>query len=110
MSETQSRLQRAKVVANQRLCRDHFRLTLRFDRFAPAAPGQFAHICPDATPPCNDRDSGGQAAELHHRAPSSGGSPVGGSHGLKPGAREENVASRGLKPGAREEDTVEHSS
>ncbi|MCH8966660.1 MAG: dihydroorotate dehydrogenase electron transfer subunit [Planctomycetes bacterium] len=96
MSETQSRLQRAEVVANQRLCRDHFRLTLRFDRFAPAAPGQFAHICPDATPPSDDRDSGGQAVELHHRTPSPDGSPVG--------------ASRGLKPAARGEETVEHNS
>lgn len=35
-----------RVVENLRVCRDHYRLSLRVDRLAEAAPGQFVHLCP----------------------------------------------------------------
>ena len=38
----------ATVVANGPVCRDHFRLTLRLDRFPPTEPGQFVQVaCAD---------------------------------------------------------------
>lgn len=36
----------ADVVANESLCREHFRLTLRIAGFPQAYPGQFVHIIP----------------------------------------------------------------
>ena len=39
-------LQTATVIANVRLCREHFRMTFRLDSFATASPGQFVHISP----------------------------------------------------------------
>ncbi|MCH7884263.1 MAG: dihydroorotate dehydrogenase electron transfer subunit [Planctomycetes bacterium] len=41
----------ATVVANQALCREHYRLTLRVESFAPSLPGQFVHLCPITPPP-----------------------------------------------------------
>ncbi len=41
-------IQTAHVVANRRLCRDHYRLTLRVASLPPARPGQFVHLCPDS--------------------------------------------------------------
>ena len=34
----------ARVVSNSRICREHFRVTLRISDFPAAAPGQFVHI------------------------------------------------------------------
>jgi dihydroorotate dehydrogenase electron transfer subunit len=43
-----SRQLTAKVAANLKLCRDHFRLILRLPAFAPTKPGQFIQIaCSD---------------------------------------------------------------
>ncbi|MCH8241261.1 MAG: dihydroorotate dehydrogenase electron transfer subunit [Planctomycetes bacterium] len=39
-------LQTAMVIANDRLCREHFRITFCLDSFATASPGQFVHISP----------------------------------------------------------------
>jgi dihydroorotate dehydrogenase electron transfer subunit len=39
-----SRQVTAKVAANLKLCRDHFRLVLRLPAFAPTSPGQFIQI------------------------------------------------------------------
>ena len=39
-------LQKAMVIANDRLCREHFRITFCLDSFATASPGQFVHISP----------------------------------------------------------------
>ncbi len=41
-------LESAGVLNNRRVCRDHYRLSLRVDRFAEATPGQFVHLCPAA--------------------------------------------------------------
>ncbi|MBI1827425.1 MAG: siderophore-interacting protein, partial [Planctomycetes bacterium] len=35
-----------QTIQNQKLCRDHFRLSLRMNRFESAGPGQFVHLCP----------------------------------------------------------------
>ncbi len=42
-------LQTAMVIANDRLCREHFRITFRLDSFVTATPGQFVHISPAQT-------------------------------------------------------------
>lgn len=39
-------MQLARVAANQLLCREHFRLTMRVESLAPSVPGQFVHLCP----------------------------------------------------------------
>lgn len=39
-------LQVASVIANQRLCREHYRLTICVRGFDGAAPGHFVHVCP----------------------------------------------------------------
>jgi len=44
-SET-TRLQQAEVVANEQICREHFRITLGLHTFGEAFPGQFVHISP----------------------------------------------------------------
>ena len=44
--KSSSVLQTGKVIANDRLCREHFRITVRLDSFASALPGQFVHISP----------------------------------------------------------------
>ncbi len=36
------------VVQNTALCREHLRLSFRLERFGPASPGQFVHLCPVA--------------------------------------------------------------
>lgn len=41
-----ARLQHADVVANDQICREHFRITLGLTTFAEALPGQFVHISP----------------------------------------------------------------
>ena len=40
-------IQTAHAVANRRLCRDHYCLTLRVPMFPPAQAGQFAHLSPE---------------------------------------------------------------
>lgn len=40
-------IQSAEVMGNRRLCRDHFRLSLRLHSFPPARPGQFVHLSPE---------------------------------------------------------------
>ena len=40
-------IQTAHAVANRRLCRDHYRLTLRVPMFPPARAGQFVHLSPE---------------------------------------------------------------
>jgi dihydroorotate dehydrogenase electron transfer subunit len=40
-------IQTGSVVANQSLCREHYRLTLRVPAFHQAGAGQFVHLCPD---------------------------------------------------------------
>jgi len=52
-------IQVAEVVANQPLCREHLRLTLRVDSLATALPGQFVHLRPEIlspSPPPNPDD------------------------------------------------------
>ncbi len=39
-------IQTAQTLANRRLCRDHYRLTLRVPIFSEALAGQFVHISP----------------------------------------------------------------
>lgn len=39
-------IQPASVVSNRPICREHFRLTLRLDRFPDAGAGQFVHLGP----------------------------------------------------------------
>jgi len=41
----------ATVVANRGICREHYRLTLLVESFAPSLPGQFVHLCPITPPP-----------------------------------------------------------
>lgn len=45
--ESNAALQTAEVVSNRPLCREHLRLTIRFDSFPEAAPGQFVHLRPE---------------------------------------------------------------
>ncbi len=40
-------IQTASVIANDLLCREHYRLTFRVDAFAEAVPGQFVHLRPE---------------------------------------------------------------
>jgi dihydroorotate dehydrogenase electron transfer subunit len=40
------RIHTATVAGNRSVCREHFRLSLRLDRFADAKPGQFVHLSP----------------------------------------------------------------
>lgn len=40
-------IQTAHTVANRRLCRDHYRLTLRVPMLPPAKAGQFVHLGPE---------------------------------------------------------------
>ena len=40
-------IQTAHTVANRRLCRDHYRLTLRVPMFPTARAGQFIPLCPE---------------------------------------------------------------
>lgn len=44
---TQARIATAGVVANHRLCREHYRLTFRLHAFGEAGAGQFVHLCPE---------------------------------------------------------------
>lgn len=41
-----SKVQTGRIVSNRRVCRDHFRLTVRLSELGPAQPGQFVHLCP----------------------------------------------------------------
>lgn len=61
------------VVANHRLCREHFRLSFRVGRFAEATPGQFVHLCPALETNGDDATGSGANAE------STGGSGAGGA-------------------------------
>lgn len=49
-------LQNARVVGQQQLCREHYRLTLQVDQFPPAVAGQFVHLSPPSTPPDSYRE------------------------------------------------------
>ncbi len=51
----------AVVLANQPLCRDHYRLSVRVADFASARAGQFVHLCPPtgASRPSADRPDDG---------------------------------------------------
>jgi len=40
-------IQTAHVVANRRLCRDHYCITFRLPMFPPARAGQFVHLSPE---------------------------------------------------------------
>jgi len=44
-------IQTAGIVANQQLCREHYRLTLGLDMFPGATPGQFVHLSPEPDSP-----------------------------------------------------------
>jgi dihydroorotate dehydrogenase electron transfer subunit len=46
-SDPKGTIQLSRVVANRRLCREHYRLTFRLPDLAPARPGQFVHINPE---------------------------------------------------------------
>jgi len=43
-------IQTAQVIANRRVCRDHYRLTLRTPTFPPVQAGQFVHLSPERRP------------------------------------------------------------
>ena len=45
---TESRIAGATVIANRRICRDHYRATFRLDAFGAARPGQFVQLSPPA--------------------------------------------------------------
>ena len=45
---TDSRIASATVVANRRICRDHYRASFRLDAFGAARPGQFVQLSPPA--------------------------------------------------------------
>ena len=49
----QAAIQRAGVVSNRSLCREHYRLTLSLPSFAAALPGQFVHLSPEQAT-CNE--------------------------------------------------------
>ncbi|MBU0717155.1 MAG: dihydroorotate dehydrogenase electron transfer subunit [Planctomycetes bacterium] len=51
-------IQPAIVIRNEPLCREHYRLTLRAESFAPGEPGQFVNIGPESTraPGCQEID------------------------------------------------------
>lgn len=44
---TQAQITTAEVVANERLCREHYRLNFRLRAFGEAGAGQFVHLCPE---------------------------------------------------------------
>ncbi len=64
--------QDAIVVANRRLCREHYRLTLRLCALGPARPGQFVHLCPTTggteSGPTNGHSERGEALNPWIRA------------------------------------------
>lgn len=71
--ETSTRtIQVARVVANDRLCKEHYRLTLHVRGFTHAVPGQFVHI----NPPLNPSDD----YQVINGSPGAG-APCGGSPG-----------------------------
>ncbi|UCE60169.1 MAG: dihydroorotate dehydrogenase electron transfer subunit [Phycisphaerales bacterium] len=41
----------ATIVANEAVCREHLRITLRRPELPPSHPGQFVHISPEVSPP-----------------------------------------------------------
>jgi len=43
---TNGKIQIGRVVGNEPLCREHFRLNVALPTFGPASPGQFVHVCP----------------------------------------------------------------
>lgn len=46
-TSSKSKIQRAEVIANEKLCREHYRLTVGVSSMAAARPGQFVDLCPD---------------------------------------------------------------
>ncbi len=52
---TEGKIHIGRVVANERLCREHLRLSITLPVFGPALPGQFVHLSPaeneSAVPP-----------------------------------------------------------
>lgn len=50
MQRSNRMIQTAHAVANRRLCRDHYCLTLRVPIFPPARAGQFVHLSPERRP------------------------------------------------------------
>ncbi len=56
-------------MANQRLCREHYRLAFRTERFPDVAPGQFVHLGADSGPRTACVCSNGDLSESGHPGP-----------------------------------------
>ena len=49
------RIMVARVLNNQELCREHYRLTVCIPAVEPPRPGQFVHLCPPTDHPVSYR-------------------------------------------------------
>ena len=58
-------IQPAEVIANEQLCREHFRLTFNVDTLSGASPGQFVHLRPEIASPSGYRTSNGGTSDVH---------------------------------------------
>ena len=73
-------IQPATVVANDRICREHYRLQMSLAEFPPSRPGQYLHLSPQAPAPSPYRtwDHGEYGASSKRRRAAGGTFTAGG--------------------------------